>query len=192
MSTSTEGRPGKYERSAGGLVMALVVTVVAVGGLIWLLGLFRPDTDNRPEELADYLAIVEEAQDAKLDPIYPESLPQGWITTKFEVEPGTDPALETGLFTDEEKFVGIQQEAAEPSDLVRRLVDEDATATDIFTAEGSVAEAWQGYEDDGGDSAYVAEVGDQSVLVYGSASAEELQGLIKRLTTAPVADPVVE
>ncbi len=188
MSTSTEGRPGKYERSAGGLVAALVITVLAVGGVLWFLSLFRADTDNRPAELEDYLAIVGEAQDAKLDPVYPASLPKGWITTKFEVEPGTEPALETGLFTDEEKFVGIQQEAADASELVRSLVDEDATATDIFTAEGSVAEAWQGYEDDGGDTAYVAEVGDQSVLVYGSASAEELQDLIERLTTEPVED----
>ena len=55
-------------------------------------------------------------------------------------------------------------------------------------AEGSVAEAWQGFEDDGGDTAYAAEVGDRTVLVYGSASPADLQDLIERLTTEPVAD----
>jgi len=185
MSTTSEGRPGKYERSAGGLVAALVVTVVGVGGLIWVLGLFRPDTDVRPEEI-DYLAIVGEAQDARLDPVYAASLPDGWIATKFAVDPDTRSALETGLFTDDDEFVGIQQEAATASDLVRRYVDEDATAIDIYSVRGSVAEAWQGYEDEGGDTAYAAEVGDQTVLVYGSASPEELQDLLGRLTTEPV------
>ena len=187
MSTSSEGRPGRYERSAGGLVAALIITVVAVGGLLWVLGLFRADTDNRPEEI-DYLGIVTEAQDAHLDPVYVPVLPEGWIATKFVVEPGTDPGFETGLFTDDDKFVGIQQESADPSDLVREYVDEDATTIDIFSVKGSVAEAWQGYGDDGGDTAYVAEVGDQTVLVYGSASPEELQDLIGRLTTKPVSD----
>lgn len=187
MSTSSEGRPGRYERSASGLVAALVITVVAVGALVWVLGLFRPDTDNRPEEI-DYLGIVGEAQDARLAPVYAASLPGGWIATKFEVEPGTDPALETGLFTDDEEFVGIQQESADPSELVREYVDEDATATDILTVHGSVAEAWQGYEDEGGDTAYVAEVGDETILVYGSASSDELEDLIGRLTTEPLED----
>ena len=188
MSTSSEDRPGKYQRSAGGLVAALVVTVVAVGGLLWVLGLFRPDTNIRPEAI-DYLEIAGEAQDAKLDPVYPASLPKGWIATKFEVEPGTEPALEIGLFTDDEEFVGIQQESASASELVRTYVDEDASAIDIYSVRGSVAGAWQGYEDEGGDTAYAAEVGDRTVLVYGSASPEELQDLIGRLTTEPVPSP---
>jgi hypothetical protein len=187
MSTSSEGRPGKYQRSAGGLVAALIVTVVAVGGLLWVLGLFRPDTNIRPEAI-DYLAIAGEAQDAKLDPVYPASLPEGWIATKFEVAPGTEPALEIALFTDDDEFVGIQQESAPASELVSEYVDEDATTIDIYSVQGSVAEAWQGYEDEGGDTAYAAEVGDRTVLVYGSASPEELQDLIGRLTTEPVSD----
>ncbi len=184
MSTSSEGRPGKYERSAGGLVAALVITVVAVGGLLWVLGLFRPDTDNRPEEI-DYVPLVGDVQDAGFDPVYPESLPKGWIATEYRA---ADQALELLMFTDDDEFVGIHQEAASPSDLVREYVDEDATATDILTVEGSVAEAWQGYEDEGGDTAYVAEVGDQTILVYGSASPDELQDLIGRLTTDPLED----
>ncbi len=187
MSTSRDERPGKYQRSAGGLVTALLVTVVAVGGLLWVLGLFRPDTDIRPEAI-DYLEIAGEAHDAGLDPVYPASLPEGWIATKFEVAAGADPALEIGLFTDDEEFVGIQQESAPASELVREYVDEEATTIDIFSVEGSVAEAWQGYEDEGGDTAYASEVGDQTVLVYGSVSAEVLQELIGRLTTKPVLD----
>jgi hypothetical protein len=185
MSTSIEGRPGKYQRSVGGLVAALVITVVAVGGLLWFLGLFRADVDNRPEPI-DYLGIVGEAQEARLSPVYPASLPKGWIATGFDVVPGKKPVFEIRMLTGDDKFLAVHQESASATELVSKYVDEDASATDIFTADGSVAEAWQGYEDAGGDSAYVSEVDGQTIIVYGSASPGDLQQLVDRLTTAPV------
>lgn len=185
MSTSSVGRPGKYQRSVGGLVTALLVTVVAVGGLLWVLGLFRPDVDERPGEV-DYLAIAAEAQDARLEPVYPRTLPEGWTATAYDVEAVDGTVLEIRMLTDDEEFVGIHQEATSAAELLRTFVDEDTSATDIYSVRGSVAEAWQGYEDAGGDVAYAAEVGDQTVLVWGSASPEELQELIGRLTTQPL------
>lgn len=189
MSTSSVGRPGKYQRSVGGLVAALFITVVAVGGLLWFLGLFRADVDNRPAPI-DYLETVGEAQDAKLSPVYPASLPAGWIATGFDIDSGTAsgkrPVLEIRMLTDDDKFLAIHQEAASATELVRKYVDEDASATDIYTADGSVAEAWQGYRDSGGDSAYVSEVDAQTVIVYGSAPAADLEELVDRLTTAPL------
>lgn len=185
MSTSETGRPGRYQRSAGGLIVALLVTVAAVGGVLWLLGLFRADTDVRPDRV-DYLQVASEAQDAGLDPVYPRSLASGWTATAFDVTAGEPPVLEIRMLTDEEEFVAVRQERATSSDLVRTHVDEEATSTGIYSSRGSVAEAWHGYEDDGGDTAYAAEVGRRTVLVYGSASPEELQDLIDRLTTEPV------
>ena len=188
MSTSNVGRPGKYQRSAGGLVAALVITIVAVGGLLWVLGLFRSDLEVEREKI-DYLGPVGAAQDAGLDPVYPASLPAGWYATQYEVVPGETPSLEMNLLTGgDEDFVGIRQEASSLADMLVTYVDEEATPTDIYSVRGSVAEAWQGYEDEDGDTAYVAEVGDQTVLVYGSASPEELQDLIGRLTTEPVSE----
>jgi hypothetical protein len=187
MSTSSVGRPGRYQRSVGGLVAALLITVLAVGGLLWFLGLFRADVDNRLEAI-DYLETVGEAQDAKLSPVYPASLPKGWIATGFDIDidTGKRPVFEIRLLTGDDRFLAIHQETASPTELVRKYVDEDATATDIFTADGSVADAWQGYQDAGGDSAYVSEVDGQTVIVYGSASSGDLQDLVDRLTTAPV------
>lgn len=185
MSTSSVGSPGKYQRSAGGLVAALLVTVVAVGGLLWFLGLFRPDIGVRTGEV-DYLQIAGEAQDARLAPVYPRSLPEGWVATAYDVTAMDPTMLEIRMLTDEERFVGLHQEETSAADLVYRYVDDDATPTDIYEVRGSVANAWQGYEDEGGDTAYVAEVGDQTVLVWGSASPEELRDLIGRLTTEPV------
>ncbi|WP_188111214.1 DUF4245 family protein [Nocardioides antri] len=187
MSTSDTGRPGRYERSVGGLVAALLVTVVAVGGLLWVLGLFRADVEIDPEEI-DYLNTVAEAQDAGLEPVYPTSLPEGWIATAYDVMAGEKPTFEIRMLTDDDEFVAIRQESAPASELVRQHVDEEASPIDVYTASGSVAEAWEGFEDEGGDTAYAAEVGRQTVLVYGSASPEELQDLIGRLTAEPVAD----
>ncbi|MEZ0579583.1 DUF4245 family protein [Nocardioides sp. MH1] len=186
MSTTSVGRPGKYQRSAGGLIAALVITVVAVGGLLWFLGLFRADVDNRPEPI-DYRSSIDDAQEGRLDPVYLGSLPDGWIATKFDVEPaGEDSAFATGLFTDDEKFVGIEQQTATVDSLLDSYVDKDATTTDIFRADGSVADAWQGYEDAGGDAAYASTVHGQTVLVYGDVAPGVLQDVIDRLTTAPV------
>lgn len=184
MSTSS-GRPGRYERSFGGLVAALVVTVAVVGGLLWFLGLFRADVEIDPQEI-DHLAIAGEAQDAGLEPVYPESLPEDWTATAYDVMGGEKPTFEIRMLTEDDEFVGIHQESAPASELLREYVDEETSPLDIYSTRGSVARAWQGYEDAGGDAAYAAEVGRQTVLVYGSVSPEELQELIGRLSTAPL------
>lgn len=185
MSTSSVGRPGKYQRSAGGLVAALLITIVAVGGLLWVLGLFRSDLEVEPDEV-DYLRIVGEAQDAGLEPVYPESLPGDWIATAYDVTAVEEETFELRMLTEDDEFVAIHQEAASTSELLREHVDEEPSPIEIFTVDGSVAEAWEGYEDDEGDTAYATEVGGQTVLVYGQVSPEELQDLIGRLTTDPV------
>ena len=186
MSTSSVGRPGKYQRSAGGLVAALVITVVGVGGLLWVLGLFRPDLDDAAGR--DRLpGFVGDAQDAGLEPVYPVSLPDGWSP------PATRSSRARRRLGDRTADRGRRGLRRHPAG--RRVsaptwcgtyVDDEATPRDIYSSSGSVVEAWQGYEDEGGDTAYAAEVGDQTVLVYGSASPEELQDLIDRLTTEPV------
>ena len=42
------------------------------------------------------------------------------------------------------------------------------------------------FEDEGGDLAYAAELGDDVVMVYGSAGEEDLRVVLERLTTEPV------
>ena len=182
MSTTRVGRPGRYQRSVGGLVAALVLTVLAVGGLVWLLGLFRNDLEVEREPVA-YLDEVAALQDAGIEPVYPASLPEGWIATEVSTRNG----FQLQFLTEDEAFAGIVQDRVAEEELLRTFVDEEATATDIVEVDGSVASAWQGYEDEGGDTAYVSTVGDDTVLVYGSASSEELRDLLERLTTEPVA-----
>lgn len=193
MSTTQEqppveptGRPGKYQRSAGGLVAALVTTAVVIGALIWLMGLFREDTQIDPDKV-DLDATVAEVQDAGLKPVYPASLPDGWTATAAEV-PADQDGFEIRMLTDDGKFVGIRlAKGASVLELLHTYVDEDPAEEATYTADGSVAPTWRGYSDAGGDSAYAAQLPRHLVvLVYGSAPAAELQDVVDRLTTAPV------
>src|SRR5690606_5078466 len=49
MSSEPTGRPGRYQRSAAGLVASLVVTVAVIGAVLYFMGAFRNDYETRPE-----------------------------------------------------------------------------------------------------------------------------------------------
>lgn len=181
------GRPGRYQRTTHGLVVSLIVTVVAIGVVLWLMGLFRSETVYEPEPV-DYLAGIEGAQDAGMEPVYPPSLPEGWIATGAEVVPGEVPEFALKFLTDDEEFVGIRQGEVTVGTLLSEHVDEETESIDGYSSAGSVATEWDGYEDAGDDTAYAAEIGDEIVLVYGTATPEELQAVIDSLTREPVAD----
>lgn len=184
---SEQERPGRYQRSTNGLVGAILVTVVAVVGFIAVLSLFRDEPDIEADRV-DYLEIVGLAQDAKLQPVYPSELPSGWTATKAEVLPEDDqPDFDLGLLTDDEEFVGVVWSDEDLDNLLaERVDDENVETTERFTVSGSVAKEWQGYADSGGDLAYAAEVGDRTVLVYGSASEDDMAQIVGSLTTAPL------
>ncbi|GAA3816692.1 DUF4245 family protein [Nocardioides panacisoli] len=179
------GRPGKYQRSAGGLIAALVTTAVVIGALIWVMGLFRHDTDIGPDSV-DLRTTIAEFQQGGLQPVYPRSVPDGWTVTAAEV-PEDQGGFEIRMLTDDGKFVGIAvAKGSSPFELLHHLGEEEATAEAAYSSDGSVAPKWDSYSD-GSDHAYVAELsGQRLVVVYGDAPASDLQDIVDRLTTAPV------
>jgi hypothetical protein len=183
------GRAGRYQRSAAGLVVSLLVTVLALGGLLYFMGAFRHDLEVKPEQV-DHLDTVEAAQQAGLTPVYPAELPDGWIATGVDVTPGEDPTFTIRLLTEDDRFVGVHQEDASSTALLARWVDEEPQAADGYEVPGSVkrpvARHWDGYTDEGGDSAYVATVGDDTVIVFGSADPDDLQTIVDALVRRPV------
>lgn len=182
-------RPGRYQRSAVGLVTSLVVTVIAIGALLYFMGAFRPDFEVKPEAV-DYVEIVQSAQQAGLTPIYPDALPKGWIATGVDVEPGDRPVIMVRLLTEDERFVAVRQEDASITAMLSQWVDENTETRPGYTVPSSVASPvardWSGYADAGGDSAYAAEVDGQTVLVFGSAPVEDLQAVVDSLVTTPI------
>lgn len=179
---------GRYQRSFGGLAGALIVTLLAIGAFVALRAVNRDLPDGTPDPV-DYVEQVGYLQEAGVDVVYPSSLPDGWYATVARVGEQPPRAWEIGMHTDSGHFVGIAQAADDVDDMLATYVDEEhVDDAPSISVEGSVAPQWQGYTDDGGDRAYAAEVGGQTVLVYGSASEADLQRVVESLTTAKLAD----
>ncbi|MFJ9314889.1 DUF4245 family protein [Pimelobacter simplex] len=188
--TESPGRPGRYQRSFNGLISSLLVTVLVIGGLLYFMGAFRNSTEIEPEAV-DYLETVQSAQQAGLTPVYPSALPKGWIATGVDVTPSAeDPVFMIRMLSDDERFVAVRQERATSSALLTKWVDEETQAGAGYTVPASVAapvaREWKGYTDKGGDSAYVAKVGENTVLVFGSASKQDLQSIVDALVTTKI------
>ena len=67
--------------------------------------------------------------------------------------------------------------------LVLYDIDDEASSGDVLELDSVVGSEWQTWTDEGGDTGYSIEYGDQTLLVYGSASAADLQefiGLLER------------
>ena len=175
-------RPARYPRTANGLIGSLLVTLLVIGAFVAVRALSREELEVKPEPV-DYRATVESLQQGGSTVVYPADLPDGWIATSVHVVPGDDPAFGVGLLTDDGEFAGVRQEDAPLDDLLATYVDDEATEEEELTVRGSVARTWRSFTDSGGDRAYAATLGDDEVLVYGSASAGDLRRLIGLLTT---------
>ncbi|HET7195724.1 MAG TPA: DUF4245 family protein [Nocardioides sp.] len=174
-----------YQRSTGGLVGALVVTLLVIGAFVAFRALNRDELETRPASV-DYREQAGLAQDAGLDVVYPRELPEGWQATSVQAVPGERPVWGISLLTDEQRYIGIRREDDQLDDLLATYVDEDVQSRPDVRVAGSVAKDWQVFTDDGGDLAYAAQLGDEVVLVYGSAGEEDLRLVLERLTAEPV------
>ncbi len=168
------------------MIGAMVVIVALVVGVVGFRSLFRVDADQGPPQGIEYLDTVQGLQANDFELVYPATLPEGWIVTEIRPSLGDRPSLAINLYTDEDAFVGIRQEDASVRDLLETFVDEDPVSEDPLTGVGGVAATWEGWSDSGGDRAFSADVGGDTVLVYGDVSVDELTSLIALLTTEPV------
>ena len=164
----------RYQRSFPALIGAMLVTVAVVLLFVGWRALFRDDVDNRPQPV-DWQDSVRLADEAGLGVVRPRELPAGWTATSVELRAGDDPRWGLGVLTEDEQFIGIRQEDGSVEELVRTYVDEEADAGQDVTVDSDVAGTWQTWSDDGGDLGYSTELGDDAVLVYGSAPAEDLE-----------------
>lgn len=193
MSESGEGgaaeKPGRYQRTTGGLIGSMIVAVLAVVAVVLFREVFRDTPEVEPEPV-DYLPAVASLQEAGREVAYPPALPAGWIVTSVTVDRGSRPGWGLGILTDDGRFVGLRQQDEDASDLVADYVDEDASDADPLELPDALVPSWDGYADDGGDHGYAAEVstdqGEETLLVYGSAPVEDQEILIGLLTLDPL------
>jgi hypothetical protein len=180
--------PGRYSRTTGGLLAALVVTALLVVAIV-VVNSFGKDASFETGPI-DYVGPVQQAQDSGVQLVYPAELPKGWVSTSIDFVPGARPAWGIGMLTDDGRFVGIRQEDSDVEDLLAAYVDEHAEPGDESTFDSDLQTgAWQTWADRGGDLAFTATLkgGDRSVLgdtvmIYGSASRDDQEQLISLLT----------
>lgn len=186
-------QPSRYNRSFGGLIAAMVVTVLFVAGYVGFRALIRDQPDVDPESV-DYLSSVAELQAAGNTVVYPIALPAGWIATSVQFQRGVPPSWRMGILTDRGEFVGVVQEQEDVDNLLSTYVDESPISGDDAAPENLLGvTSWDTWADAGGDHAYSTvfdsgPLAGQTLLVYGSAPQEEQEALIGLLTLDPVSD----
>ena len=189
----------RYERSAAGMVGAMIVTLLVILAFVAFRALNRDDLDIEPTSV-DYLQVVEGLQANDLEPVYPEKLPKGWQATRavYDTE---NLAWELDLLTDDERYIGIRQAAMRDKDLVEEYVDDEAQKDEYTGFDTGVATEWTSWKVDDDDTAYTAVLGMQrgdepnpdlergkgtTLLVFGSASDADIEKLIGDLTIYPL------
>lgn len=181
-------QPGRYQRSASGMAGAMLVLLLIIGGFLVIRSLGRDDLDVRPEPV-EYLSVVEVVQEAGQRVAYPPALPEGWRATSVESAPGSEAVFGLGMLTADGTFAGIRQEPRPLASLVEEYVDEDAGAGEPVSAgTGDLAGEWLTFTDGDGDTAFGLE-GETTVLVYGSASRQDLLALVDELSLEAVSPP---
>lgn len=182
------GSAGRYQRSASGLVGAIIVVVVVVGAILGYRSLFSSETEIEPDDI-DFLPVIARAQEEGFAPVYPARLPKDWIATTVDLE-ASEGTFGLSLLTDDEEYVGIRQSSDSLGTLLSTYVDDkevdDADDLTVEDPESGLPTLWEGHQDRGGDTAYSAEVGDDTVLVFGSASPAQLREVVEELTTRPL------
>lgn len=180
------GRPGRYQRSASGLVGAMIVLVLVVLAFVAFRDFFRERPVVRPEPV-DWADVVAQAQARDLTIYHPEAVPEGWIATSANLEIGPPPEFSLGMLNRADRFVGVRQSTESLEDVVEDYLDPQPVAGDDLQVSGSVAPTWQEFSGADGDHGYAARIGDTTVLVYGRVPADQLVPIVESLTTDPVA-----
>ena len=183
--SETTGRPGRYSRTSGGLVGAMIVTVLMVVAFASVRGLVFGDRSSEVESV-DWQAQVRAGRaDGKLTVPAPRSLPEAWRATSAVYLTGTAPSWRMGVVTGDDRYLGIYERLSSIDDLVEDHVGDEAVKGEDVTVSG---ETWQSFSDPGGDYALVRRVeepqgGTGTVLVVGTVPRTEVRDYVAGLTT---------
>ena len=154
----------RYERSAGGMVTAMVVMVVLL--LAWIG--FRAVTTDHPTSAVhdvDWARVVPSAREtATFELVAPARLPRGWQATSVSFKDTKPSHWHLGVLTDTDRYVGLEQGYESVPSMVETFVDDRATQG---TAADVAGRPWSTYTDGGGDLALVRRAGGVTTLVVG-------------------------
>jgi hypothetical protein len=183
MSQTRSPGGGRYQRSTGGLVGAMVVTVLAVVAFAAFNAL-RTDHDPTPVPAVDYTAMMRAGRaDHKLLVMAPATLPNEWKATSVGYQTGGTPTWHLGLLTDRGKYVGVEEALGGVKDLVDEHVDPDAKQGEDVTIDGETYQTWTDVDGDYAVSRTVGSGGTdhESWLVVGTAPHGTIRDFAARL-----------
>lgn len=175
-------QPGRYQRTTGGFIGSLVIAVAVILAFVAFRALTRDDLDV-PTETVDYVEAVQAAQSAGWKVVYPSSLPKGWRATSVDVDPPR--AWDIGFLTADGRFVGVSQQTGSLDSMLETYVDKAPQAGGTVSLQTDVGGTWKSWSDSGGDHALSSELGQDTLLVYGSAPESDLEKFAETLTTDP-------
>lgn len=156
-------RAGRYQRSAGGLVVAMGVLVALVLGYVGLRALISSPPND--EQTVDYARVVPDVRKAaRLAILAPPSLPHGWRATSVRFTDGSPQHWHLGILTDQNRYVGLEQGQQSVPAMVNEFVDSAASRRGAVRVG---ARTWASYTDSGGDLALVRRDGQTTTLVVG-------------------------
>lgn len=174
-------KPGRYQRSFGGLVGAMIIVVVCSIAFVTVREMLRVTPDGAAEPV-DWEPAVATAAEGGVRLVHPADLDPDWTVTSAGMEPSQPPTWGMGMLTDAEKFVGIRQEPTTLPQLLDVYVDEDSVEGDPVRLDSELGTRWRTFSDDGGDYALVLEREEDIVMVYGSADESVMQEFVTGLT----------
>ena len=171
-------QPGRYQRSFGGLVGALIVSLAVVLLFVGFRALFRvPPSD--PVQAIDYVSAAKYAGQRLSFPVAaPQQLPPGWIATSANSATAPLPHWHLGMLTQDRKYVGVEESTQPPDELVKAAIDPSATRGKDVSAGGVTWQRWTGPND---NVAYVRQSQGYTLLLVTTAGDDTLQILISTL-----------
>jgi hypothetical protein len=168
---------GRYQRSAMGMIGAMLVLLAVIAGFVVLRGLNRTDPPS-PVRAVDYQQTLEYARrQADFRVLAPTSLPAGWRATSVSFVP--EPVRwHLGVLTEQDSYVGLEQSRSSVSAMVEKYVDQEAARGRTVQVGG---EPWRTWTDAGGDTALTRVDGGVTTLVVGTAGQDVLVDYVEGL-----------
>jgi hypothetical protein len=173
---------GRYQRSASGMVGAMVATLLLIAVFVALRACSRTPLDVKPTRV-DYRAAVHYLQQSGSRMVYPGSLPKGWIVTQVNDSAGKRAELGLSILTAGGEYIGFQQSPIPLPELITTYVDPHPISGTPVDLDGGVIRHWAVWTDSGGDTALAGRWRHESLLVFGSASRSDIELVADALTT---------
>jgi hypothetical protein len=173
-ATAVAQRLGRRPRDMVISIGLLLVVVFALFGLYRCLGGDEAAT-------VDPGSVYEEARDADEFPVLvPKGLSDGWKSVSADYQPHSGGAtLRVGWRSPGDGTLQLIESNIVPATLITRELGPDAAPTGESVEEGG--RQWQVYNARNGETAYVFQEAERTVIVTGKAKEEEMRAFVRAL-----------